>query len=59
MFKQTEKSRIDNSDSKSIIEGLGAITLEQQKEFASITGRFDTAFKIGKPTNIIIGKSVD
>lgn len=59
MFKQTSISKKENQNAASIIEQLGAITTEQQSKFAELTGRFDGQFKIGKPANNIIGKSIE
>ena len=59
MFKQTEKANSKLSEVNSIINKLGAISSEQQQEFANLTGRFNSAFKIGKPSNIVIGKSIE
>lgn len=57
MFKQSTKSTNQTEEANSIIEKLGAITTEQQSEFAKITGRFDSNFKIGKVSDVIIGKA--
>ena len=48
MFKQPEIIKKQSNQPNSIIKKLGEITIEQQIEFAKITGRFDATFKIGK-----------
>ena len=58
MFKETEKTNKELIKTNRVIQQLGKITQDQQREFSAITGRFDSTFKIAKQSSSVIGKSV-
>ena len=59
MFKQTSQSGKEIIGSINVIDKLEAITSEQLIEFAKLTGRVDTNFKIGKTADVDLRKELN